>query len=91
MTLESIKWWIVFFAPSAAEFVCPILHKFFSLPKVEPISASLPTARIAAIGPTTASFLSETLQLLVDVVPSKPSPEELSKDIMKFDNANLNL
>ncbi|KAK0449618.1 tetrapyrrole biosynthesis, uroporphyrinogen III synthase [Desarmillaria tabescens] len=71
-------WWIVFFAPSAAEFVLPFLKEHFDIDSV----------KIAVIGPTTATFLRETLKLRVDAVPAKPSPEELLKTIVDADAAS---
>ncbi len=68
-------WSIVFFAPSAAEFVLPSLREQFDLD----------TVNVAAIGPTTATFLRETLGLRVDAIPSKPSAEELLRVIVDAD------
>ncbi|KAJ7650377.1 tetrapyrrole biosynthesis, uroporphyrinogen III synthase [Roridomyces roridus] len=59
--------WIVFFAPSAAEFVLPHLRRHFDL--------SSPIVRIASIGPTTAAFLKEKLDMEVHAVAEKPTPE----------------
>ena len=47
----------------------------------------LPT-RVAAIGPTTNSFLTDDLRQRVDVVAQKPSPEELVAAIVCFDQKN---
>ncbi|KAH9951198.1 tetrapyrrole biosynthesis uroporphyrinogen III synthase [Amylocystis lapponica] len=53
------RWWIVYFAPSAAEFVTPLLRHHFILPTVT--DTFLRTAvNVAAIGPTTSAFLLET-------------------------------
>ncbi len=71
----TVPWWIVFFAPSAAEFVLPSLREQFDLD----------TVNVAAIGPTTATFLRETLGLRVDAIPSKPSAEELLRVIVDAD------
>ncbi|KAG7447043.1 tetrapyrrole biosynthesis, uroporphyrinogen III synthase [Guyanagaster necrorhizus] len=70
-------WWIVFFAPSAAEFVLSFVKEGFDLDLV----------KIAAIGPTTGTFLRETVKLRVDAVPAKPSPEELVRVIVSVDGA----
>ncbi|KAK0496489.1 tetrapyrrole biosynthesis, uroporphyrinogen III synthase [Armillaria luteobubalina] len=74
----TMPWWIVFFAPSAAEFVLPFLKEQFDLDSV----------KIAVIGPTTATFLRETLGLRVDAIPTKPSPEELMKAILNAATAS---
>ncbi|KAK0192074.1 tetrapyrrole biosynthesis, uroporphyrinogen III synthase [Armillaria mellea] len=72
---QTVRWWIVLFAPSAAEFVLPSLKEQFDLDSV----------KIAVIGPTTATFLRETLGLRVDAIPTKPSPEELLRAIVDAD------
>ncbi|PSR78948.1 hypothetical protein PHLCEN_2v7252 [Hermanssonia centrifuga] len=78
-------WWIVFFAPSAADFVAPILRRHFTIPEVD----SPPTAtRIAAIGPTTSTFLRDKLRMRVDVLSRKPLPEALADGIEEFDRGN---
>ncbi|EKM52818.1 uncharacterized protein PHACADRAFT_149738 [Phanerochaete carnosa HHB-10118-sp] len=79
---EYKDWWIVFFAPSAAEFVTPILRKHFAIPNAESESFS---TKIAAIGPTTQDFLRNKLQVRVDVVAPRPSPEALVGDVQAFD------
>ncbi|KAF8837893.1 tetrapyrrole biosynthesis, uroporphyrinogen III synthase [Paxillus ammoniavirescens] len=76
--------WVVYFAPSAAEFVTPFLHDVFEFGGQ---STEKPTLKIAVIGPTTASFLRDTLKLQVDVVSSKPTPESLSSAVVAFDSA----
>ena len=43
--------------------------------------------KIASIGPTTATFLREGLELQVDAVASKPTPEELISAIVAFDRS----
>ncbi|KIK71454.1 hypothetical protein GYMLUDRAFT_235777 [Collybiopsis luxurians FD-317 M1] len=82
------EFWIIFFAPSAAEFVYPHLQACFrfqsatdSLSIQSGSDQLLPLARIAAIGPTTASFLHDTLHLHVDVVAPKPNPHSLVEAI----------
>ena len=52
------RWWIVFFAPSEAEFSTPILREHFALPGPRADeTGGKPRARIASIGPTTGDFL----------------------------------
>ena len=75
-------WWIVYFAPSAAEFVTPILRRHFDFSMSEENGRKM---KIASIGPTTATFLREGLELQVDAVASKPTPEELVSSIVAFD------
>jgi len=81
------NWWITFFAPSSSDFALPALreHFRFESPAESPSSTKskkkLPTARIAAIGPTTASHLKDALSLSVDAVAAKPTPAELATAI----------
>lgn len=75
-------WWIVFFAPSAADFVTPFLREHFRLHSTTNTpetngSLRLSTAKVAAIGPTTSKFLIESLKLNVDTTSSQPKPESL--------------
>ncbi|KAI0798174.1 tetrapyrrole biosynthesis, uroporphyrinogen III synthase [Abortiporus biennis] len=78
--------WIVYFAPSAAAFVTPVLRKYLMLPdSSDNYSSSDLLAHIAAIGPTTSIYLVETLNLRVDVVAPKPTPDALAEAIVSFD------
>jgi uroporphyrinogen-III synthase len=78
-SLDPERWWIIFFAPSAAEFVTPILRNVFDLPMLDaPTSQVPPIVRLAAIGPTTSAFLKDRLKMRVDVVAPKPTPVELA-------------
>ncbi|KAL6308770.1 tetrapyrrole biosynthesis uroporphyrinogen III synthase [Sparassis latifolia] len=82
------RWWIVYFAPSAAEFVTPTLRKHFDLRSIDsPPDTSSTIPSIAAIGPTTSTFLREQLSLHVRAVPSKPTPEALVAAIVAADSA----
>ncbi|KAI0338559.1 tetrapyrrole biosynthesis uroporphyrinogen III synthase [Trametopsis cervina] len=76
-------WWVVYFAPSAADFVTPILREHFAIPNA---SDELSSTRIAAIGPTTATFLRDELLIRVDVVSPKPNAESLVSSIQTFDD-----
>ncbi|KAF8351327.1 tetrapyrrole biosynthesis, uroporphyrinogen III synthase [Amanita rubescens] len=72
--------WIVYFAPSAAQFVTPILENYFSLPRIEASnsgSSNRPPAKVATIGPTTFTFVHGSLRLHVTATASKPSPDGL--------------
>ncbi|KAK7680760.1 hypothetical protein QCA50_016068 [Cerrena zonata] len=80
------NWWIVYFAPSSADFVTPVLGDRFILPYLAEDGIQLQGARIAAIGPTTSTFLTDTLKLRVDAIPSKPSPEALVNAVYSVDH-----
>ncbi|KAI0826489.1 tetrapyrrole biosynthesis uroporphyrinogen III synthase [Trametes gibbosa] len=80
------KWWIVHFAPSAAKTVSLTLNKYFEIPAAgKTQSISRRRASIAAIGPTTSTFLQDELHVDVAVVAEKPTPEALSKGISAWD------
>ncbi|KAI6026985.1 tetrapyrrole biosynthesis, uroporphyrinogen III synthase [Pisolithus marmoratus] len=87
--------WIVFFAPSAARHVYPALRDRFFFRRLvgtgdadEHRHGRKRTAKVAVIGPTTASFLRDELGLRVDVVAPKPTPAELASAIAAFDSAS---
>ncbi|KAJ7931433.1 tetrapyrrole biosynthesis, uroporphyrinogen III synthase, partial [Mycena leptocephala] len=84
---DSDIWWIVFFAPSAAEFVTPFLRRHFDLRSADASTPSLPqrAARIASIGPTTSTFLRDKLNVSVDAVAFKPTPDDLLHSIGAYD------
>ena len=44
----------------------------------------LPVARVAAIGRTTSSYLEDELEIRVNAIATKPSPEALSAAITSF-------
>ena len=48
-------------------------------------TSQLLQARVAAIGPTTYSFLYDELHLEVDVTAQKPSPEDIVASITAYD------
>lgn len=81
---ESGKWWIVHFAPSAAKTVSPTLVKYFNIPIVEDASLSPRRTHIAAIGPTTSTFLRDELHVEVAVVAEKPTPDALAEGIAEW-------
>lgn len=74
---NSVDRWLVYFAPSAAQFVTPILENYFSLPHTEASSSNCPSVRIATIGPTSLAFVQDILHLHVAATASKPSPDDL--------------
>ncbi|OAX33113.1 tetrapyrrole biosynthesis, uroporphyrinogen III synthase [Rhizopogon vinicolor AM-OR11-026] len=90
---EDLSWgWVVYFAPSAADFVTPILRNHFVLPTVNSstddgceISNRHRVVKVAAIGPTTESFLIQTLKLSVSVTARNPTAEGLVDAISQYD------
>ncbi|KAH9919039.1 tetrapyrrole biosynthesis uroporphyrinogen III synthase [Fomitopsis serialis] len=91
-SLVPARCWIVYFAPSEAEFTTPVLREHFTLSSSNNDSTApageKPVARIASIGPTTGDFLRNNLGLRVDVVSPKPNPASLAKAIVEFDEAH---
>ncbi|KAF7330458.1 Uroporphyrinogen-III synthase [Mycena venus] len=85
---DSSSWWIVFFAPSAAEFVTPFLRRHFDLGTMDTASPARRTARVASIGPTTSTFLQDKLNIAVDAVAPKPTPNDLLQVITAYDKAH---
>ncbi|KAF4612287.1 hypothetical protein D9613_003655 [Agrocybe pediades] len=90
-------WWIVYFAPSTAAFVTPTLQNHFTFAKdtgkemtrsdTNSPENTLPIAKVAAIGPTTDTYLRGELHLLVDVMAQKPTPEDVVKEITRYDHS----
>ncbi|EJF55923.1 tetrapyrrole biosynthesis uroporphyrinogen III synthase [Dichomitus squalens LYAD-421 SS1] len=84
------RWWIVYFAPSSAKYVSPILSRHFDIPLKDDATGNCSGtgsrgARLAAIGPTTASSLESDLELRIEVIAAKPTPESLANGIVSFD------
>lgn len=75
-SLSSSRWWFVLFAPSSAQFTWPHLQPYCELDDMS----------IAAIGPTTATFLQDDLGRRVAAVAARPSPDELVKAITNVEN-----
>ena len=71
---------MVHFAPSAAAFVTPVLCKVFGVAGEE-----TRIVKVAAIGLTTASYLVDTLDVQVDVVSPKPTPDALCSAMVAYD------
>ena len=85
-------WWIVFFAPSAAESALPHLRRHFQLPSQPEVSlgtSASRSSRLAAIGPTTAKTLRDRLGLDVAVVPAKPEALHLAEALLAFDSPTV--
>ncbi|PCH42904.1 tetrapyrrole biosynthesis uroporphyrinogen III synthase [Wolfiporia cocos MD-104 SS10] len=83
-----LRLWIVFFAPSDAQYATPMLREHFHLPAATdtPEVASKPVPQIAAIGPTTATSLREDLHLSVHIVSPKPNAASLAQAVLEYDN-----
>jgi uroporphyrinogen-III synthase len=78
-------WWIVFFAPSATEFAMPILQQSFNLPQiVSPGGVYMTPVSLAAIGPTTADYLSDHCHLHVAVCSPMPTAVALTNAINHY-------
>ena len=78
--------WVAFFSPSSARAVLPTLRRHFSFYDTgDETSNPQPRVCIAAIGPTTASYLETAESLVVHVVPSNPKPRDLSGAISSYD------
>lgn len=91
---EGLSWgWIVYFAPSVAEFVTPILRNHFALPVVNSSTEDCTHfsehhhVKVATIGPTTASFLQQTLKLSVAVTARNPKADDLADAVLQHDEA----
>ncbi|KAG2078565.1 tetrapyrrole biosynthesis, uroporphyrinogen III synthase [Suillus decipiens] len=91
---EGLSWgWIVYFAPSVAEFVTPILRNRFTLPVVNSSMEDCAQlsehhhVKVATIGPTTASFLQQTLKLSVAVTARNPKADDLADAVLQYDEA----
>ncbi|KAI0641004.1 tetrapyrrole biosynthesis uroporphyrinogen III synthase [Trametes meyenii] len=87
---ENERWWVVHFAPSAAQAVSRVLSRHFDIPATgEEWVGEAPSikrrAQVAAIGPTTSSFLRERLHVEVAVIAEKPTPDALSEGIASWD------
>ncbi|KAG1731016.1 tetrapyrrole biosynthesis, uroporphyrinogen III synthase [Suillus lakei] len=91
---EGLSWgWIVYFAPSVAEFVTPILRNHFVLPAVNSSTEDRGQlsehhhVKVAAIGPTTEAFLQQTLKLSVAVTARNPKAGDLADAVLQHDEA----
>lgn len=88
--------WIVFFAPSAAQATLPSLLRRFSFTsetsgsEQNTLKQEKMKARMAAIGPTTASYLTTRPEKFqVDVISPSPKAVELAKAIRSFDDVTV--
>ena len=84
--------WVVFFAPSSSQMALPFLHQIFELAPasqadvdVTPSEVPGPVARVAAIGPTTATHLREVEGIHVQVVPESPQVDLLVEKMKWID------
>jgi len=74
--------------------VTPFLRNHFVLPTVNSdTDGEIPkyhhVLKVAAIGPTTESFLLQNLKLSLAVTPRKPNAEDLAGAILEYDNAHV--
>jgi len=84
LPLDPTQWWIVFFAPSSAEFVLPILREHLAFSPVKGgDDQGGRFCRVAAIGPTTVTHVEEKCGVKVYAVAGKPSPEALGKALLE--------
>ena len=83
MPVDPTRWWIVFFAPSSAEFALPILQEHFVFsPAGGRDDHDGRFCSVAAIGPTTMTHVEEKCGVRVHAVAEKPSPEALGKALL---------
>jgi len=67
----------------------PFLRRHFDLGSVDATTTSLRrAARVASIGPTTSTFLQERMNIAVEAVAPKPTPEDLLQVIRAYDKAH---
>ena len=71
----------MFFAPSSAEFVLPILREHLAFASVDAQDGRF--CKVAAIGRTTAMHIEEKCGVRVHAVAEKPSPEGLGKALLE--------
>ncbi|KAG2125715.1 tetrapyrrole biosynthesis, uroporphyrinogen III synthase [Suillus clintonianus] len=92
---EGFSWgWVVYFAPSVAEFVTPVLRNHFVLPTVNSstekrgqLAEHHHLVKVATIGPTTESFLKQILKLSVAVTARNPKADDLADAVLQHDEA----
>jgi uroporphyrinogen-III synthase len=78
--LQKMPDWVVYFSPSGLKFLQ-------DTPTYKSLAASVACkcTKIAAIGPTTADYITDTLDLISDVVAEKPEAQHLINAIIQFD------
>ncbi|TFK47147.1 tetrapyrrole biosynthesis, uroporphyrinogen III synthase [Heliocybe sulcata] len=84
-------WWIVYFAPSVADFATPILREHFHIPQIDeeaPAESDGRVTRIASIGPTTTRHLREELKIAVHVTAAKPTPDDLACALVSLESGS---
>ena len=75
--------WMVYFSPSGLNFILSSVD--CAKPKLLAASVNRAT-RIAAIGPTTAEYINEALNMAPDVTADKPSAQSLVNAIVHYDS-----
>ncbi|KZT54736.1 tetrapyrrole biosynthesis, uroporphyrinogen III synthase [Calocera cornea HHB12733] len=77
--------WVTFFSPSGARTALPSLRRLYQLSTTDDVATNHTGPHVAAIGPTTASFLQDSCKLVVGAVAQKPDPLALADAISAFD------
>lgn len=83
-SLDEPPRWVILFSPSGAKAVLPVL-KERGLLAVAGASSGARKVRIAAIGPTTETWLKDNHGLVPDAVAAKPEPSALVEAIVAAD------
>ncbi|KAF9648114.1 tetrapyrrole biosynthesis, uroporphyrinogen III synthase [Thelephora ganbajun] len=86
LPLDPTRWWIVFFAPSSAEFALPILREHLAFSPVDESGDDQygQFCKVAAIGPTTVTHVKGKCGVKVHAVAEKPSPKALGEALLEF-------
>ncbi|WFD41699.1 uroporphyrinogen-III synthase [Malassezia psittaci] len=77
--------WIAFFSPSGAEYALPDLRAQHWIPTQDTNSAAK-QPKIACIGPSTATWVREKLQLEPDAIAAQPTPASLREAIIQAEH-----
>jgi len=86
LPLDPARWWIVFFAPSSAEFALPVLREHLAFSPVDGEgNQDGRFCKVAAIGPTTMTHVREKCGVRVHAVAEKPSPEALGGALLQYE------
>ena len=82
--IDPTQWWVVFFAPSSAEFALPVLRGHLAFPPTISGEDGQKSrfCNVAAIGPTTSTHVEEVCGVKVCAVAKKPTPEALGEALL---------